>query len=76
MKLSVKSLLCGTALIATTPGFAQDAPGLRPAPDAASAPAQAAMPETQAEAPAPDAPPEMAAQAARRTPGNSAALRM
>ena len=40
MKLSVKSLLCGTALIATTPGFAQDAPGLRPAPDAAAAPAQ------------------------------------
>ncbi len=64
MKLSVKSLLCGTALIATTPGFAQDAPGLRPAPDAAAAPAQAAVPETQAEAPAPDAPPEMAAQAA------------
>ncbi len=55
-----KALMMGTACAAAAPVWAQDVPGLRPAPDSPSAPAEATTPETQLEPPAPDAPQEMA----------------
>lgn len=48
------------ALVPAAPGFGQTVPGLRPAPDAASAPVEAAVPESRVEQPAPDAPAAMA----------------
>ncbi len=58
-----RMLMLGTACLAAAPAYAQDVPGLRPAPDKPNAPPQSAVPETQVEPPAPDAPPEMAEQA-------------
>lgn len=53
------ALMVGTALTAAVPAWAQDVPGMRPAPDEPAAPAEAAMPEAQVEPPAPDAPAAM-----------------
>ncbi|MEH3108179.1 MAG: TonB-dependent receptor [Sphingomonas fennica] len=55
-------LMCGTAMALAAPAMAQQAEGLRPAPDAPDAPPTAAVPEAQEEPVAPDAPPAMAEQ--------------